>query len=134
MSQDDDREGPEFSRRIREELERIRESEAGVEEALGAVRQARRRVEVIARELGIAEVTVRNHIRAILLTLGCHSQLEAVAEEMRRDPKVFYMSTDPIGPLLEEFGDKRVRATPITEAAFTGMAIRAPGRGCGTSR
>ena len=39
---------------------------------------------VIARELGIAEVTVRNHIRAILLTLGCHSQLEAVAEARRR--------------------------------------------------
>src|SRR5512146_1726754 len=39
---------------------------------------------VIARELGIAEVTVRNHIRAILLSLGCHSQLEAVAEARRR--------------------------------------------------
>jgi pyruvate/2-oxoglutarate/acetoin dehydrogenase E1 component len=55
--------------------------------------------------------------------------LEAVAEEMRRDPKVFYMSTDAIPSLLKEFGDQRVRATPITEAAFTGMAIGAAGCG-----
>lgn len=39
---------------------------------------------VIAARLGIAEVTVRNHIRAILLQLGCHSQLEALAEAKRR--------------------------------------------------
>lgn len=39
---------------------------------------------IIARRLGIAEVTVRNHIRAILSELGCHSQLEAVAEARRR--------------------------------------------------
>jgi pyruvate/2-oxoglutarate/acetoin dehydrogenase E1 component len=62
------------------------------------------------------------------LTYG-EAGLEAVAEEMRRDPKVFYMSTDAIGPLLKEFGDQRVRATPITEAAFTGMAIGAAGCG-----
>lgn len=39
---------------------------------------------VIARRLGIAEVTVRNHIQAILVELRCHSQLEAVAEARRR--------------------------------------------------
>jgi DNA-binding CsgD family transcriptional regulator len=39
---------------------------------------------VIATRLGVAEVTVRNHIRAILLQLGCHSQLEALAEARRR--------------------------------------------------
>ena len=39
---------------------------------------------VIATKLGVAEVTVRNHIRAILLQLGCHSQLEALAEAKRR--------------------------------------------------
>ncbi len=55
--------------------------------------------------------------------------LEAVAEEMRRDPKIFYMSTDPIGPLLKEFGHQRIKATPITEAALTGMAIGAAGCG-----
>jgi DNA-binding CsgD family transcriptional regulator len=39
---------------------------------------------LIAGRLGIAEVTVRNHIRAILSELHCHSQLEAVAEARRR--------------------------------------------------
>ncbi len=55
--------------------------------------------------------------------------VEAIAEEMRRDPKIFYMSTDPIGPLLREFGPQRIRATPITEAALTGMGIGAAGSG-----
>ena len=55
--------------------------------------------------------------------------VEAVAEEMRRDPKIFYMSTDALPPLLKEFGSERVRATPITEAALTGMAIGAAGCG-----
>jgi pyruvate/2-oxoglutarate/acetoin dehydrogenase E1 component len=55
--------------------------------------------------------------------------LEAIAEEMRRDPKIFYMSTDALPPLLKEFGDQRVRATPITEAALTGMGIGAAGSG-----
>jgi pyruvate/2-oxoglutarate/acetoin dehydrogenase E1 component len=55
--------------------------------------------------------------------------IEAIAEEMRRDPKIFYMSTDAIPPLLKEFGDQRIRATPIAEAALTGMAIGAAGCG-----
>lgn len=55
--------------------------------------------------------------------------VEAVAEEMRRDDKVFYMSTDAIIPLQKEFGDKRVRATPIAERALTGMTIGAAGSG-----
>src|ERR1700682_1255476 len=55
--------------------------------------------------------------------------LEAIAEEMRRDPKIFYMSTDALPPLLKEFGDQRIRVTPITEAALTGMSIGAAGSG-----
>jgi pyruvate/2-oxoglutarate/acetoin dehydrogenase E1 component len=55
--------------------------------------------------------------------------LEAVAEEMRRDPQTFYLSTDAIAPLLREFGPQRIRATPITEAALTGMGIGAAGSG-----
>jgi pyruvate/2-oxoglutarate/acetoin dehydrogenase E1 component len=55
--------------------------------------------------------------------------LEAIAEEMRKDDKIFYMSTDALPPLLKEFGGERVRATPITEAALTGMAIGAAGCG-----
>lgn len=42
-----------------------------------------RPAKVIARELGLAETTVRNHIRAVLLELGCHSQLAAVAKGRR---------------------------------------------------
>ena len=38
----------------------------------------------IAERLEIAEATVRNHIRSILLELGCHSQLEALAVARRR--------------------------------------------------
>jgi pyruvate/2-oxoglutarate/acetoin dehydrogenase E1 component len=48
---------------------------------------------------------------------------------MRRDPKIFYMSTDALPPLLKEFGPTRIRATPITEAALTGMGIGAAGSG-----
>jgi acetoin:2,6-dichlorophenolindophenol oxidoreductase subunit beta len=55
--------------------------------------------------------------------------LEAIAEEMRRDSKIFYMSTDPIGPLIKEFGPQRIKATPITEAALTGIGIGAAGCG-----
>jgi pyruvate/2-oxoglutarate/acetoin dehydrogenase E1 component len=55
--------------------------------------------------------------------------VEAIAEEMRRDRKIFYMSTDALPPLLKEFGPTRIRATPITEAALTGMGIGAAGSG-----
>ena len=37
----------------------------------------------IAARLDLAESTVRNHIRMILVKLGCHSQLEAVATGRR---------------------------------------------------
>ena len=36
-----------------------------------------------ATRLQIAEPTVRNHIRAILVALGTHSQLEAIAKAHR---------------------------------------------------
>jgi pyruvate/2-oxoglutarate/acetoin dehydrogenase E1 component len=55
--------------------------------------------------------------------------MEAIAEEMRLDPTIFHLSTDaPLG-LMKEFGDQRVRATPIAESALTGMAIGAAGSG-----
>lgn len=43
-----------------------------------------RRASAIAGRLGLSLATVRNHIRAVLRKLGCHSQLEAVAEGRRR--------------------------------------------------
>lgn len=55
--------------------------------------------------------------------------MEAIAEEMRVDPKIFTLSTDAPPKLVEEFGSTRVRATPIAESALTGMAIGAAGSG-----
>ena len=55
--------------------------------------------------------------------------VEAVTEEMRRDPKIFYMSTDPSMVMQKEFGEQRVRATPIAEGALTGISIGAAGSG-----
>jgi pyruvate dehydrogenase E1 component beta subunit len=59
---------------------------------------------------------------------------EGIAQEMRADSRVFVMGED-IGEyggifdstkgLLEEFGPKRVRDTPISETAFIGAAVGA---------
>jgi pyruvate dehydrogenase E1 component beta subunit len=58
----------------------------------------------------------------------------AMSEEMRRDPDVFLMGEE-VGQyqgaykisqgMLEEFGDKRIIDTPITEHGFTGIAVGA---------
>lgn len=59
---------------------------------------------------------------------------EAIAEEMRRDEKVFLMGEDVamVGGvykatrgLLEEFGSSRVRNTPLSESAIAGAATGA---------
>ena len=55
--------------------------------------------------------------------------VEALVEEMRRDPKGLHLGTDAPLPLLNEFGPERVRATPIAESALTGMAVGAAGSG-----
>lgn len=60
---------------------------------------------------------------------------EALREEMRRDPRVFLLGED-IGRywggafkvtegLAQEFGDERVRDTPISESAIVGAAVGA---------
>ena len=59
---------------------------------------------------------------------------DAMAEEMRRDPDVFLMGEE-VGQyqgaykvsqgLLDEFGDKRVIDTPITELGFAGLGVGA---------
>ena len=59
---------------------------------------------------------------------------EAMAEEMRRDEKVFIMGED-IGAyggtfgvtegMLKEFGKKRVIETPVSETAFMGIGVGA---------
>lgn len=53
----------------------------------------------------------------------------AMAEEMRRDARVYTMATAPDESLLREFGSARVRRAPISEAAMTGMAVGSAGCG-----
>src|SRR5207245_5848080 len=58
------------------------------------------------------------------------ASMEAIAEEMKRDPSVFYMGEDVRVSLygnfpLNEFAEERVRDTPISEPAFVGAAIGA---------
>ena len=54
---------------------------------------------------------------------------EAVAEEMRRDPRVITLGTDFTGNPIKEFGPQRVRFTPISESVLTGMGLGAAGCG-----
>lgn len=63
---------------------------------------------------------------------------DCIAEEMRRDPKVFIMGEDiaELGgvfgttrDLLAEFGEERVRNTPISEAAMIGLGVGAAAAG-----
>jgi acetoin:2,6-dichlorophenolindophenol oxidoreductase subunit beta len=69
---------------------------------------------------GVREITLGQAIR------------EALAEEMRRDPRVFIMGEDVaeagtpfkvLAGLVEEFGTSRVIDTPISEAGITGMGV-----------
>ena len=54
---------------------------------------------------------------------------EALREEFLRDGKTIHMSTDVPMELQEEFGEERVRRTPISESAFVGAAIGLAGSG-----
>jgi len=72
--------------------------------------------------VNLVKVTVRDALR------------DAMAEEMRRDPDVFLMGEEVAQyqgaykvsrGLLDEFGDRRVIDTPITEYGFTGLGVGA---------
>ena len=67
------------------------------------------------------------------LTFG-EAVKEAIAEEMRRDSRVFVIGEDVaeagtpfkvLSGLVEEFGTERVIDTPISEPGFTGLAVGA---------
>ena len=69
---------------------------------------------------GVRELTLAQAIR------------EALAEEMRRDPRVFVMGEDVaeagtpfkvLSGLVEEFGPERVLDTPISEPGITGLGV-----------
>lgn len=55
--------------------------------------------------------------------------LEALQEEFRRDGKTLYMSEHVNQPLRDEFGEARVRETPISESAFVGAGVGLAGSG-----
>ncbi len=76
----------------------------------------------IAAGTPMKKITVRDALR------------DAMAEEMRRDDRVFLMGEEVAQyqgaykvsrDLLQEFGDKRVIDTPITEHGFAGMGVGA---------
>ena len=54
---------------------------------------------------------------------------QAMAEEMRRDPRVYTMATSPSLSLLAEYGPMRVKRMPISEATMTGIAVGSAGCG-----
>ncbi|MBI4965747.1 MAG: alpha-ketoacid dehydrogenase subunit beta [Desulfomonile tiedjei] len=63
---------------------------------------------------------------------------EALNEEMARDENVFIIGEDVGGPggafsatkgLLEKYGERRIRDTPISESAIVGLAIGAAAQG-----
>ena len=77
-------------------------------------------------ELNKEQITMRQAIR------------DTIAEEMRKDKKVFILGEEVAEyegaykvtqGLLEEFGEKRVKDTPISEQGFTGLAIGAAFKG-----
>jgi acetoin:2,6-dichlorophenolindophenol oxidoreductase subunit beta len=68
-----------------------------------------------------------------VITLG-QAIRETLAEEMRRDPRIFIIGEDVaeagtpfkvLSGLVEEFGTGRVIDSPISEAGFTGIGVGA---------
>src|SRR6266699_4868687 len=71
--------------------------------------------------------------RVLEITMG-QAIREALAEEMRRDPRVCIIGEDVaeagtpfkvLSGLVEEFGKERVIDTPISEPGFTGIGVGA---------
>ena len=76
-------------------------------------------------------LSTRSNQKVQETTLG-QAIREALAEEMRRDPRVFIMGEDVaeagtpfkvLSGLVEEFGPARVIDTPISEAGITGIGV-----------
>jgi pyruvate dehydrogenase E1 component beta subunit len=66
-------------------------------------------------------------------TLTIHDAIgQAIAEEMRRDPSVMMFGEGVAtkrGDLLQEFGNKRIRNTPLAEGIIAGAAVGASAMG-----
>jgi pyruvate dehydrogenase E1 component beta subunit len=115
-----------------EQDEEIAESQSQVEE-----KRAVRKPKTAAPEAPQAEVQpdpdVPEGTEMVTMTMR-EALRDAMAEEMRRDKDVFVMGEEVAEyqgaykvtqGLLQEFGDKRVIDTPITEHGFAGLGIGA---------
>ena len=80
------------------------------------------RTPVAAGRIAVANITYREALR------------QAMAEEMREDDRVFIMGEDVAAyggtyavtkGMVDEFGDKRLRDTPIAESVIVGAAVGA---------
>ena len=100
--------------------------EAGKSASPPAAAVAPPQVSSVAPELDHTGETARMTVREALR--------DAMAEEMRRDPSVFLMGEEVAQyegaykvsqGLLDEFGEKRIIDTPITEHGFTGVGVGA---------
>src|SRR3990170_1508534 len=54
---------------------------------------------------------------------------EAIIEEFRRNKKTVHMSADLPADLRQEFGEARIRVTPVSESAMVGAGIGLAGSG-----
>src|SRR3954471_17611743 len=84
-------------------------------------------------EAALADTEVPEGTEMVTMTVR-EALRDAMAEEMRRDPNVFLMGEEVAEyqgaykvtqGLLQEFGDKRVIDTPITEHGFAGVGVGA---------
>ena len=105
----------------------VREEEAHAKPAAKAADDTPR------AEAALAEIDVPQGTEMVTMTVR-EALRDAMAEEMRRDDAVFLMGEE-VGQyqgaykvsqgLLEEFGERRVIDTPITEHGFTGLGVGA---------
>jgi len=86
-----------------------------------------------AAEAAVAAAEIPKGVELVTMTVR-DALRDAMAEEMRRDETVFligeevaqYQGAYKVSQgLLEEFGDRRVIDTPITEQGFTGLGVGA---------
>ncbi len=54
---------------------------------------------------------------------------EAMMEEFRRNNKTVHLSADLVADMRQEFGEDRIRVTPVSESAMVGAAIGLAGSG-----
>ena len=110
------------------------EAKAEVREEEKTAKPADKKADDPARaEAALADMEVSEGTEMVTMTVR-EALRDAMAEEMRRDDTVFLMGEEVAQyqgaykvsqGLLEEFGDRRVIDTPITEQGFAGLGVGA---------